>query len=810
MIRNFIKTTLRNIVRHKAYAIINFIGLTAGLALSLLIIVYIRSEMGYDNFHANGDRLYRISYKAPNGLNLATCPPPIAEKMPEFFPEVEMAARVYGRSISIKRADSDEAFEEPQVFFADSALMKMMTFDFVAGSPHGALHDEFTVILTEEMATKYFGEGDAVGQTLLFAGKHEFKVTGVVREFPNESHWRFNMLVPWENMFDMETDQAAELMRTNLGQNFVISHSYTYVLLKPGASPEKVDEKFGDFIKKYADPRLQVGQVFTLIAVPDIHLQSEALAEPSATNTMSNIWIFLAVGALTVIIACINYINLSTAQSFTRIKEIGIRKILGSQKIQIVAQFMAESFLFCLISFVLSFAVFYTALPLLNQLTGKELVFVQVVDGPLMVAALVLLAIVALLAGGYPSYFVTQFDSIGGLKGESPGAGTQWFRKVLIVFQLGVACMLLSGSLMIFRQMDFLGSRPLGFQKEHIINVPLFSQNLNGLFSRRDSAYRSRLQTFRDQLHGHAGISQTTLSSNPPGLGAVYRGTVPEGFTQEDNLFVANLSIDYDFFDTYEMEVIAGRAFSRDFPSDPAEGFIVNETAVREFKWETPENALGKTINREGKVGKVVGVIRDINFISLLGPISALVLETNPDAFSSLSIKFDNVDTEESIARVERLWNGIFPEKTFQFTFLEDQLNDQYANFRNFGTIIEGFTFIAILISCLGVYGLVLFVVQRKVKEIGVRKVLGSSVAGILRLIYVDFALLLVIGFVIAVPGSYYLISRWLENFTFHTSIDVWTYLFSFAIIVLITTLTISYHAVKAAMANPVNSLRTE
>lgn len=338
----------------------------------------------------------------------------------------------------------------------------------------------------------------------------------------------------------------------------------------------------------------------------------------------------------------------------------------------------------------------------------------------------------------------------------------------------------------------------------------MFSQNLNGLFNRQDSVYRSRLQSFRDQVEGQAGISQTTLSSNPPGLGVVFRGTIPEGFTQEDNMFIANLAVDYDFFDVYEVPLVAGRAFSRDFPTDPAEGFIVNETAVREFKWQTPEQALGKTINREGKNGKVVGVIKDINFTSLQTPVSALVIETNPNAFSSLSIKFDNMNVEETIDKVENLWNSIFPEKTFQFTFLEDQLNQQYSNFRDFGTIIQGFTFIAILISCLGVYGLVLFVVQRKVKEIGVRKVLGATVSGILRLIYADFALLLIIGFVLAVPGSYYLMNRWLENFTYHTIIDVWTYLASFTIVVVITALTISYHAVKASMANPVNSLRTE
>ena len=811
MIKNFFKAAFRNIMRNRAYAIINFVGLTCGLALSLLIIVYIRSELSYDQFHEKADRLYRISYLAPNGLKLASSPPPIAPRMGEYFPEVESAARVYGRSVSIRRPQGDEPFEEGQIFFADSSLMQMMSFEFVKGNPERALHDEFTVIITEEMATKYFGEENPIGETLLFSGKHEFKVVGVVREFPDNSHWQFNMLVPYENMFDMETDDAAERMRTNLARNFVISHAYTYVLLKAGADPKKVNESFDAFIKKYAEPSLQVGQVFSLIAVPDIHLGSDALAEPRPTNTMSNIWIFLAVGLLTILIACINYVNLSTAQSFTRIKEIGIRKILGSQKYQIIVQFMTESFLFCAVAFILSYGAFYLTLPLLNGLTGKQLSFSEVIDGPLLMTSLALLGVVTLLAGGYPSWFVTRFDSIRGLKGEgTTGFGSQWIRKVLIVFQLGVACMLLSGSLLIFKQLNFLSDRPLGFRKEHIINIPLFSQNLNGLFNRQDSVFRSRLQSFRDQVEGQAGILKTTLSSTAPGLGGVYRGTVPEGFTQEQVMFTANLSVDYDFFDTYEIPVVTGRHFSRDFPTDAIEGFIVNETAVREFKWETPEKALGKTINREGKLGKVVGVIPDINFTSLQSAVSALVIELNPNSFTTLSVRFENVQVGETIDKVQALWNSTFPEKTFQYTFLEEQLNQQYSNFRNFGTIIQSFTFIAILISCLGVYGLVLFVVQRKVKEIGVRKVLGATVGSILKLIYTDFGVLLVIGFVIAVPGSYYLMNKWLENFTYHTVIDVWTYVFSFMIVLVITVLTVSYQAIQASLANPVNSLRSE
>jgi putative ABC transport system permease protein len=811
MLKNFFKTAVRNIVRHKAYSIINFVGLTCGVTLALLIMVYVRSEIGFDTFHEDGDRLYRIKYVAPNGLELASSPPPLAVYMPGYFPEVELTGRMYGRNVSVKRPDGQDAFEESGVFFADSSIMKMMTFEYVKGSQENALQEEFTVIINQEIATKYFGDKDPIGETLLFSGRHSFRVTAVVKDFPDNSHINFNMLVPYDNMFDMENDETAQRLRANLSQNFVISHGYTYVLLREGADPANVDKNMDAFMKKHAPPNLLVGQVFTLFPLRDIHMNSTMLAEPNSTNSWSNIMIFAGVGLLTIIIACINYINLSTAQSFTRIKEIGIRKILGSFKYQIIFQFLAESFLFCMVAFALSYVAFYLTLPLLNELTGKRLIFDQVVDVQLVLASIALLFVITLLAGGYPSYFVTRFESVNTLKGNGSGAtGGQWLRKTLIVFQLCIACMLLSGSLLIMKQLDFLSSRPLGFKRDHIVTVPIFSQNLNGIFGRPDSTFRIRLKSFRDGIESQTGVMGTTLSSNVPGVGVVFRGTVPEGFSQEDNMFIANLSVDHDFFSMYEIELVAGRTFSREFTTDPVEAFIVNETAVRDFKWETPEKAIGKTINREGKIGKVVGVIKDINFTSLTSAISPLVMEYNQDQMNQLSIRFENNNVESTIDKIQTTWNSMFPEKSFQFNFLDQQLDQQYRNFQNFGTIIETFTFIAILISCLGVYGLVLFVVQRKVKEIGVRKVLGASVGSILNLIYRDFALLIVIAFVLATPIAWYLMDQWLANFSYHTSIDVWTFILSLALVVFITSLTIAYQALKASLANPVKSLRTE
>jgi putative ABC transport system permease protein len=813
MLRNFFKTALRNMLKYKAYSLINFIGLTAGLGLALLIITYVRSELSYDRFHENADRLYRIAYTAPNGMKLASSPPPIAPLMADFFPEVEEAARVYRRNVSVSHPEGQEgeSFEEPSVLFADSALMKMFSITFVAGSNKRALVNPFTLLISEETAKKYFGNRNPLGESLTFGGEHQFKITGVVKDFPENSHLRFHMIAPYDNMFDLENDETAQRMRNNLATNFVISHSYTYVLLKPGASPAGVDQNMPAFLKKYCPLDRMVGQIFTLFPLTDIHLKSELLAEPSSTNSVTNILVFMAIGLLTLLIACINYVNLSTAQAFTRIREIGIRKILGSGRSQLMGQFLAESFLFCMVAFAMSYLVFYTALPLLNQFTNKQMLFAEAVDTKLIVTSMLLLLIVTLLAGGYPAWFITTFNSVASLKGTGSNLdGSQYLRKSLVVFQLMVACMLLSGSLMLVKQLNFIREQPLGFEKEHVITIPLASQNLNSIFKRADSTYRSRLQTFRERTEAESGVQNTSASSGTPGLGAIYRGTIPEGFTREDNLFIADLAVDYDFIPAYGIQLKAGRMFSRDFVSDAKDAFIVNETAVKEFRWGSAQEALGKTIDREGKKGKVIGVVNDFNMAALTTPIGSVLMEIDPNQWNTLSVRFTNSNVPEAIEKIRKEWNGVFPEKSFEFSFLDEQLNQQYDDFQNFGKIIESFTLIAILISCLGVYGLVLFVVQRKVKEIGVRKVLGASVGGILRLIYREFMWLLILGFVLAVPVSYYFIQKWLTNFTFHTQIDVLTYVVSFIILATVVTLTISYHALRASTANPVLSLRSE
>ncbi len=638
MLKNFFKTAARTIVKYKTYSIINFVGLTCGLTVALLIITYVRNELNYDRFQAKAERLYRLRYDI-NGFQIASSPPPIAPLLREFFPEVEEAGRMFMRNVSITKPGSTEAFEEGGIVFADSSITKMMTFEFIKGNPQQALVDKYTIILNEEMAKKYFGDNNPIGETLLLSGDHSFKVTGVVKNFPETSHIRFNMLVPYDDMFELEDEKTEQVLRANLERNFVISHSYTYVLLKSGATPDNMNEKMGDFLKKYADPSRLIGQVFTLMPVLDIHMKSTLGAEPTSTNSMTTIYIFAGVGLLTLLIACINYINLSTAQSITRIKEIGIRKVMGSMKSQLIVQFLTESLLFTMASMAIAYVCFYLTLPLLNLLTNKHLLFAQVIDTPLILLSIILLLGMTLMAGGYPAYFVSRFESISAIKGQGAGMqNRQLLRKALVVFQLTIACLLLSGSLIIFKQLTFLQDLPLGFQKDHIITVPLYSQNFNGFFRQGDTTFQSRLQSFRNIVEKESGVQSTTLSSGSPGSGSVYRGIIPDGFTREDNLLAANMSVDYDFLKVYDIPLAYGRTFSQEFPSDLTTSFIINETAIKEFNWESEETVLGKEIVREGKKGTVIGVIRDFNFDGISRPLSALILEYFPPQFSTLSL----------------------------------------------------------------------------------------------------------------------------------------------------------------------------
>jgi putative ABC transport system permease protein len=815
MFRNYLTIARRHLTRHKAYTFINIAGLAGGMACCFLILLFVRHELSYDTFHEKADRMYRIKYDinlGGNELQVVRTPPPVAPVLPGFFPEMEKVARLYLRNASVRAIrpgqPDAEQFEEANFAFADSTILDIFSFSFLAGNPQRALDAPFSVIITDEMARKYFGTEAALGQTLQLDGRHPLNVSGVIRKYPDNSHIRFNLLANYETMFATENEAARE----NLQQNWLITHSYTYVLLRPGHSAAAVNARFPEFLRKFGNPQLVEGQKFTLEPLLNIHLHSEAQDETSSGD-ITYIYVFTGIAIITLLIACINFINLSTAGSLRRAREVAMRKVLGAYRSQLIGQFLGESLLISLLAFILSIGLVVLLLPLLNDLTGRELALRDMVNAPVMLGFVGLFLLAGLLAGSYPAFFVSGFQPVVSLKGSGKQgkAGGTALRKVLVVVQFTVSIILMAGAVIAFQQLQYLRNRPLGFQKEHILTAALFSENLNNIFAAPDPAFRSKTNAFEDLIAQHPRIVASTLSSGLPGTGAVSRGIVPEGFSQTDNIFIPGMAVDYDFIATYGLEIIAGRDFSKEFGTDHLQAFIVNEQAVKRFNWGSPEEAVGKTIDREGKKGQVVGVVRDFHYQPLTAtPIDAFVFDVNPTLFTNFSIKIQSDNVPETIRFLEEKWADFFPGKAFTYAFLDENLNQAYTTEQRLGRIIGYFAFLAIFISGLGLFGLASFTAAQRTQEIGIRKVLGASVPQIVQLFYRDFTRLVLIAFAIALPITWYLATKWLENFSYGIKVSIGTLILSGVAALLIALLTVSYQSIKAALADPVRSLRHE
>ncbi|MEQ9306688.1 MAG: ABC transporter permease, partial [Marinoscillum sp.] len=486
MIKNYLKTAIRSILRQKTFSFINILGLTGGLTCCLLIFVFVSDEFSYDKFHVKKDRIYRMEYLISN-FDIARVPPVVAEHLGSYFPEIESTARMFSRGASVQVYDSSgelKRFEEGNVNFADSSIFNILTFDLVKGSLDKALYSPFTVILNEEIAGKYFGDENPIGQQITLEGDQTFKVVAVVKDFPSNSHVHFDMLVPYANMYDLEPEELEEGIRQNFKANWMVSHSPTYVLLKEGVDPEVVNARFPEFIKEKVPENQQKEQVYKLQPLLDIHLNSDVQAQAESPGSMMYIWIFIAIGLLTLFIACINFVNLSTARSLQRTREIGMRKVLGAWKSHLIMQFLGESFVTTFSAALLAFGFTTVLLQQLNELTGKELPASVLFDPLILIGFAVLVVVTSFLAGIYPALFVTRISPVYSIKGilsANIGGGLS-FRKGLIITQFVISVVLISSTLIVYDQLEMLKSQPLGFQKDHMINVPIQSQNFNNVF----------------------------------------------------------------------------------------------------------------------------------------------------------------------------------------------------------------------------------------------------------------------------------------------------------------------------------------
>ena len=813
MLRSYWKLAIRHIRRNLLISFINILGLALGLACCLSIFLFVKDELSFDKFHEKANRIYQVLYTTSNGLKLAQVPPPISPLMVEVHPEVETSARMFPRnlSVTIRKGGIEKQFEEEDVFFADSTLIDIFSFEVASGNPSSFLVEPGTVWLEEKIAEKYFPDSNPLGETIFINGNQPFRVAGVLKDFPGNSHIHFNMLLPYEDMYNLEHDEMEAVMRDNLGQNWVISHSLTYVLLKEGSDAAAVDARFDQMIQTHAPEPLRLGQKFSLTPLKDIHLLAGVELEPEPLGSMQYIYIFSGIAFLTLLIACFNFINLSTAESIKRSREVGMRKVLGARSNQLFGQFMGESTVLTLFAFLLALALLYYAIPLLNQLSDKSLAMEQLLDWKVAAAFLTIFAFTALLGGSYPSLFISRMKALETIKGKLQLNHSRFsMRRTLVMLQFAISIMLIAGSAIIYKQLRFLQNQPLGFQTKAVITVPILNSSLNNIFGGVNQELRQRLNVFSEQLKNRSGIRATTISSNIPGVGATGRYVTVEGKDPEKPEIVYNLQVDYDFATAYELDIIVGRDFNKSAGTDHTQAVIINETAVRNFNWESPENALGKKVNLEGKEAEVIGVVKDFHTTSLHNPIQPLILDVHVPGFNTLSVIAENGRLPETLAYIETEWQKHFPEKSFEYSFLDSELHELYQAETRLGKVIGIFSALAILVSCMGAYGLMMFTTRQRQKEVGIRRVLGASVFQIVAMLLKEFSVLLGIGFLLGIPLIWWWSKEWLQEFSYKVDLDLITFILSGLFCLLLVWLTVSIQTVRAANCNPSDVLRDD
>ena len=784
MFKNYLKVAFRNLWKHKAFSGINIFGLSLGMTCFFLVLLYLRHEHNYDRFHEQLDRLYQVTYTAHFGdepIELARVPLPISPVLPDYFPEVEASARLFPRNISVTVPETQEQYEITDGYFADSTIFQLFSFDFVGGDPLRALHQPYSVVLTEEQSIAFFGSTDVIGKSLRLVDRDEFRVTAVIKEWPENAHLRFSMLVNYDNMFDLEPEGAREPIRQNLTQNWIASHSHTYVLLREGARMEAVNEKFKAFLDQYGNEQYREKQAFSLYPVADIHLYSEASIQASASANRDYLRLFFIIGLITLLIACINFINLSTASSLGRAKEVGVRKVLGAARSRLVRQFIGESLLLCFISFLVSLLLIDLLLPYLNDLTGTVLHFDLVSNWQLLALFVVIFILAGFLAGSYPAFFVSRFRPVSVLKG-STGTSQQpkgdFIRKALITIQFIGAIGFIGATFVVYKQLHYMRNQPLGFQKDQILSVPVFSSSMNALFRPGDPEIRQRMNALDEALLRNPNIEEVTQCSQQPGFGGVRRRIWTDEITPDDNIFLTILAVDYDFAETFQLELLAGREFDQSYGTDHTESFVINEQTLGELGWDSPEKAVGKPLTVEGKQGKVVGVIKDFHVSSLRDEIQPLILEVRAGAFHLFLYSACEMQSYQKLLISSKSSGGNFSrKKPSNIPFWTNHLDNLYTSESRLSRIIGYFAFIAIFISCFGLFGLAALATRQRAKEIGIRKILGASVSQLMNLLASDFMKLIAIAMLIALPLTWYLVANWLEDFAFRIDMPWWLFL---------------------------------
>lgn len=811
MIRNYLKIAFRNLARYKFTSFINIFGLTIGLTCCLLILSFILHEVSYDKYQPEAGRTYRVTRTFINpesgtvSLNLSSVAPPFGPLLQNDFKEIENMTRVLQNGTTAIVYE-EKMFNEPNVCFSDEQFFKFFKADVLKGNPEKALTDPFSIMMTDEMARKYFGSADPMDKTvrLNFGNYYDLKVTGIYKPFPANTHFHPDFMISFNTLKD-STIYGAEQLRTNWGNNSF----FTYIRLPENYDPQRLIAQFPAFLDRNltgdgSSPyKASQTTILGLQKLTDIHLRSHTDYEAEQNGDIKRVYVFSAIALFLLLIACINYMNLSTARSTLRAREIGIRKVVGAQRKEIIFQFLSESVLVVFIAMVLAFCLAWAMIPGLSKLSGQRLDIAILLRWQVLVPVLISPFILGILSGIYPALFMSSFQPIKVLKGFLKiGGKTISFRKVLVTFQFAISIILIICTGVVFRQMKYMQNKDLGFDRDHIINLP-YASLLN-----------DKYDAFRNQLLSNSAIKNVGRSSRIPtgrlldAMGARIKSGDTLAPVMADIKYVL---ADQDFVSTYGVKIAAGRGFSRDFGEDTS-AFIINEAAAKILGFKNNEDAIGRDFGYGGRNGKLVGVIRDFHFESMHQKIVPLVLlvSRTPNGYGNISLKLSGANLASTVSFIETTWKKFLPQTPYTFTFLDENFSRLYNAEERQKKLFTTFACLAIFIACLGLFGLSAFAISQRVKEIGIRKVLGANIKNIVTLLSKDFLKLVAISAFIAFPVAWFAMNNWLQDFAYRINMPWWVFIIAAVVATLIALFTIGFQAIKAAIANPVRSLRTE
>ncbi|WP_259067620.1 ABC transporter permease [Mucilaginibacter sp. X4EP1] len=807
MIRNYIKMAFRSLMKNKGFTVINVLGLALGLATCLLIVFYVFDELSYDRYNEKADRIYRVNDDIKFGgvsNSYAVSPAPLAAAMKADFPEIEQTVRFREKGGSrVKKGNQN--IQEDMMIYADPSIFDVFTLPMIDGNPATSLTEPHSVVVTEKIAQKYFNRTNVVGEVLTFNDTAQYKITGVIKDIPQQSHFRFDFFISMPTL-----GEAKDI-------SWFDSNFNTYILLKSGADSKKLEAKFNDFYKIHAGPQLesilhlnfakfeQAGNYIriNLIPVKKIHLYSNRVAEFDANGNIDYVYTFSAIAIFILLIACVNFMNLSTARSANRAREVGVRKVLGSARKYLIAQFLTESIMVTLLGALIAVFAAWALLPLFNQMSGKELIITPQIVSWLVPALFIIIIVIGCLAGSYPALFLSGFNPIEVLKGKlASGFKGGLLRSFLVVFQFSISIILIIGTLVIYNQLKFIQNKDLGYNRAHVLSVG----NMDAL--------GSSATTFKQEVKQIAGVTDASLAEALPTWNygnstSFFKDEIPD---PKRALHTQIWGIDEDYINTLGMKVVKGRNFSKDMLTDSS-GLIINEAAEKILAYSDPLNQKvyvpKDNLVKNFSAYHIIGVVKDFNFKSLRLNVTPLVFRLN-GAKGAFCVRVNSANIPALLAQIKKRWTDLAPNHQFDYSFLDQQFDSLYRSEQRIGTIFIAFTSLAIIIACLGLFGLAVYAAEQRTKEIGIRKILGADMSTIVGMLSKDFIKLVGIAILIGSPIAWWGMKQWLQGFAYRQNIQWWEMALAGLTAVVIAFITISFQSIKAALTNPVNSLRSE